>query len=89
MRRHLDAVRANDPTADDLATCERQRGKFVAVIAAMEDAESAGPIASELDRIGKALKANARTRQQILARHSAWQRGQDQINDVLAAWRTS
>jgi hypothetical protein len=94
IRRHLEALRRDDPTADDLATnarqragFERQQAKFVAVIAAMENPEHAGPTAAHLDLIGKQLAANARTRDAILARQAAWQREQAQTDDVLAFCR--
>ena len=91
VRRHLEALRRDDPTTDDLATNARQRAeleqqqaKFVAVITAMENPEHAGPIAAHLDVIGKQLAANARNRDAILARQAAWQREQAQTDDVLA-----
>ena len=90
VRWHLDALRRDDPTADDLATnarqradLERQQAKFVAVVAAMENPEHAGPIAVQLDLIGKQLAANDRNRDAILARHATWQREQAQMSDVL------
>jgi hypothetical protein len=94
VRRHLEALRRDDPTAEDLATNERQRAElerkqanFAAVIAAMETPEQAGPIAVQLDLLGKQVAANARTRREVLARQVAWQREQAQISDVLAYCR--
>jgi hypothetical protein len=90
VRWHLEQLRTEDPTAHDLATLDRHRGelekqqaKFVRVIGLMEDADSAAPIAAQLDTIGKQLKANARDREQVLARQAAWQRERESMADVL------
>jgi site-specific DNA recombinase len=87
---HLEQMRTDDPTAHDLETIDKQRAelekrqkKFVGVIALLEDEDSAAPIAAELDRIGKALKANTQAREDLLARQDAWQREQDMNSDVL------
>jgi site-specific DNA recombinase len=60
VRRHLERLQREDPTADDLATVdrpraelERQQAKFVAVISQMESADAAGPIAAQLDVLAK------------------------------------
>jgi DNA invertase Pin-like site-specific DNA recombinase len=89
---HLEQLRTDDPTAHDLEMIEGQRAelekrqkKFVSVIAMLEDEDSAAPIAAELDRIGKALKANASARDDLLARRDAWQREQSASADVLQA----
>jgi site-specific DNA recombinase len=95
IRRHFEHLRTDDPTADDLATVDRQRAElerqqasFIAVIQKMQNPEQAGPIAAQLDIIGKQLAANARTREAILQRQAAWQHQQAQMEDVLAHGRT-
>jgi site-specific DNA recombinase len=94
VRGHLETLRQEDPTADDLATVDRQRAelerqqaKFVAVISAMADPDGAGPGAAQLDVLGKQLAANARTREDILRRQAAWQRQQSRQADVLTYCR--
>jgi site-specific DNA recombinase len=87
---HLEQPRTTDPNAHHLETLDRQRAelekrqkKFVSAIALLEDEDSAAPIAAELDRIGKALKANTRDREDLRARRDAWQREQAASADIL------
>lgn len=73
VRRHLDGLRREGPTADDLTTVdrhraelERQQAKFVTVMSQMESPDGAGPIAAQLGVLAKQLRANGRDREAIL-----------------------
>jgi hypothetical protein len=90
IARHLDRLRQNDPTEDDLARVDRQlqavaqQQTNVAQAVTMLDgnAEALAPLAAQLGTLGKQRQALDRDRVDLLRRQAAWQAAHLRLDDI-------